>query len=227
MIDQLVGDYLEERASNPMFITDHPIVMSPLAKVHRSKPGLTERFELFVNQRELCNSYTELNDPITQRANFSTQVLWGLRVRVCVGILGRVAAREVPRGSPTHYFRCNLVPVLTVGSLLCKPISVRPWQGDARRGGRRRSHGGGRRLLRGVGVRAAPNGGVGHGHRPHGHVPHQHRLDPRGNEHTPRGRERERESAFQGGSVAAAYGDPRHIQVQRISPCALRPSLPS
>jgi lysyl-tRNA synthetase class 2 len=82
MIDQLVGDYLEERASNPMFITDHPIVMSPLAKVHRSKPGLTERFELFVNQRELCNSYTELNDPITQRANFSTQVLCG-----CVGVV--------------------------------------------------------------------------------------------------------------------------------------------
>jgi len=97
MIDQLVGDYLEERASNPMFITDHPMVMSPLAKTHRSKPGLTERFELFVNQRELCNAYTELNDPITQRANFTTQVSVGLGVRhwnrsVYCGVHGSVGA---------------------------------------------------------------------------------------------------------------------------------------
>ena len=62
---------------NPTFITDHPAVMSPLAKTHRSKPGLTERFELFVNQRELCNAYTELNNPVVQRANFAVQV-WGL-----------------------------------------------------------------------------------------------------------------------------------------------------
>ena len=72
-----VGDYLEERSMNPTFITDHPAVMSPLAKTHRSKPGLTERFELFVNQRELCNAYTELNNPVVQRANFAVQV-WGL-----------------------------------------------------------------------------------------------------------------------------------------------------
>jgi lysyl-tRNA synthetase class 2 len=56
MIDQLVGDYLEHDCVNPTFICDHPQVMSPLAKYHRSRPGLTERFELFVNKRELCNA---------------------------------------------------------------------------------------------------------------------------------------------------------------------------
>jgi len=48
---------------NPTFITDHPQIMSPLSKFHRTKPGMTERFELFINQHELCNGYTELNDP--------------------------------------------------------------------------------------------------------------------------------------------------------------------
>ena len=58
---------------NPTFICDHPQIMSPLAKYHRSKPGMTERFELFVNTRELCNAYTELNDPIVQRQLFAGQ----------------------------------------------------------------------------------------------------------------------------------------------------------
>ena len=52
---------------------DHPEMMSPLAKTHRSRPGLTERFELFVCKREVCNSYTELNSPITQRQRFAEQ----------------------------------------------------------------------------------------------------------------------------------------------------------
>jgi elongation factor P--beta-lysine ligase/translation elongation factor EF-1beta len=77
LIDQLVGDYLEENAMNPVFITEHPEVMSPLAKYHRSKPGLTERFELFVNKRELCNAYTELNNPVVQRERFSIQASQG------------------------------------------------------------------------------------------------------------------------------------------------------
>merc|ERR1711909_265462 len=63
LLDKLVGDYLEETCINPTFITEHPQVMSPLAKWHRSEKGLTERFELFVMKKEVCNAYTELNDP--------------------------------------------------------------------------------------------------------------------------------------------------------------------
>jgi len=75
MVDKLVGDYLESQATTrPIFITEHPQVMSPLAKWHREKPGITERFELFVNTKEVCNAYTELNDPVVQRERFSTQL---------------------------------------------------------------------------------------------------------------------------------------------------------
>jgi len=59
---------------NPCFIIDHPQIMSPLAKYHRTEPGLSERFELFVNYHEICNSYTELNDPFVQRQLFSQQM---------------------------------------------------------------------------------------------------------------------------------------------------------
>ena len=74
IIDELVAEYLESTCMNPTFICDHPQIMSPLAKYHRSRPGLTERFEMFVNKRELCNAYTELNDPIVQRQLFAGQV---------------------------------------------------------------------------------------------------------------------------------------------------------
>ncbi|KAK4792802.1 hypothetical protein SAY86_023237 [Trapa natans] len=74
MLDKLVGHFLEETCVNPTFIINHPEIMSPLAKWHRSKPGLTERFELFINKHELCNAYTELNDPIVQRQRFSDQL---------------------------------------------------------------------------------------------------------------------------------------------------------
>lgn len=73
LLDKLVGHFLETKCLNPTFICDHPQIMSPLAKYHRSEPGLTERFELFVGYRELCNSYTELNDPIVQRERFESQ----------------------------------------------------------------------------------------------------------------------------------------------------------
>ena len=73
MLDELVGEYLESQLVNPGFICDHPQIMSPLAKYHRTHPGLTERFELFVNTKELCNAYTELNDPIDQRDRFDEQ----------------------------------------------------------------------------------------------------------------------------------------------------------
>lgn len=73
LLDKLVGEYLEEKIINPTFIIDHPQIMSPLAKWHRSIPGLTERFELFVMKKEICNAYTELNDPIVQRERFMQQ----------------------------------------------------------------------------------------------------------------------------------------------------------
>lgn len=73
LVDKLVGHFLEDNITNPTFITEHPEMMSPLAKTHRSKPGMTERFELFVAGREVCNSYTELNNPIVQRQRFADQ----------------------------------------------------------------------------------------------------------------------------------------------------------
>uniref|UniRef100_A0A8C0Z948 Lysine--tRNA ligase n=1 Tax=Cyanistes caeruleus TaxID=156563 RepID=A0A8C0Z948_CYACU len=73
LLDKLVGEFLEVTCINPTFICDHPQVMSPLAKWHRSLPGLTERFELFVMKKEVCNAYTELNDPFRQRQLFEDQ----------------------------------------------------------------------------------------------------------------------------------------------------------
>ncbi|KAG5559681.1 hypothetical protein RHGRI_009261 [Rhododendron griersonianum] len=74
LLDKLVGHFLEEMCVNPTFIINHPEIMSPLAKWHRAKPGLTERFELFINKHELCNAYTELNDPVVQRQRFADQL---------------------------------------------------------------------------------------------------------------------------------------------------------
>ena len=73
LLDELTATYLESQCMNPGFICDHPKIMSPLAKYHRAKPDMTERFELFVNKRELCNAYTELNDPMVQRERFADQ----------------------------------------------------------------------------------------------------------------------------------------------------------
>jgi len=73
LLDKLVGEYLESQCVNPTFILDHPEIMSPLSKYHRSTPELTERFELFINKREICNAYTELNNPFVQRQRFDTQ----------------------------------------------------------------------------------------------------------------------------------------------------------
>ncbi|XP_062539299.1 lysine--tRNA ligase-like isoform X2 [Armigeres subalbatus] len=73
LLDKLVGEFLEENCINPTFICDHPQIMSPLAKYHRSAAGLTERFELFIMKKEICNAYTELNDPAVQRERFEQQ----------------------------------------------------------------------------------------------------------------------------------------------------------
>jgi lysyl-tRNA synthetase class 2 len=74
LLDKLCGDFVEGKCINPTFITDHPQIMSPLAKYHRNHPGLTERFELFVMTKEVVNSFTELNDPIKQRELFEDQL---------------------------------------------------------------------------------------------------------------------------------------------------------
>ena len=75
LIDAIFAHFCEDELVQPTFITDYPREMSPLSKRHRDNPDLTERFELFVNRKELCNAYSELNDPIDQLDRFQEQLV--------------------------------------------------------------------------------------------------------------------------------------------------------